>query len=680
MSWICVSARKLACGLAFVALPLAAQAASWTKLANLAPGGGGVMLQLTDGTVMIQRDATASWMRLTPDASGSYINGIWTANPISAMSTPRLYFASVLLTSGKLWVLGGEYSGAQLNGNWTPTGELYDPVANSWSPIAQFPNQPGCPAVTVTTKGNLSSGSNIITAIPSTTGFTVGKGVSGTGVPSGATISSVDSATQVHISANATASGTQVTLNFASVAQAACYGDVPAMLLPDGKVLAGSLVNRDVYVYDVATNGWTKKAAKFYNDSSDEETWVKLPDGRVLTYDIFKSIPAGTGYAEIYDPVADLWTPISPADGTANGVLPVLSSVALGYELGGGLRLQDGRVLFIGANGRTALYTPSTNTWAAGPDIIGKINGNSAAFGADDAPAAIMPNGHVLMVADAGPAAFSSSGNLTSGSNIITGIPSTALLSPDWGVTGTGIPSGAYITSVDSATQVHISANATATRSSALAWGGVFSPPTQIFDYDPSTGTIAPLSPAIPNANLNTNPAYITRLLVLPTGQVLFSDSSTQLWVYTPDGASLPAARPVINGVNYRGGGVFTLTGRQINGQSAGSSYGDDVASDQNYPIIRLVNAAGGVYYCRTSNWSSTAVGGGDTLQTVDFTLKPGTPAGNYSLILSGAGNASFPLFISISAAQAVAAQKLGDRLPQAPSSPVQPAPVASVR
>jgi hypothetical protein len=248
-----------------------------------------------------------------------------------------------------------------------------------------------------------------------------------------------------------------------------------------------------------------------------------------------------------------------------------------------------------------------------------------------------------------------------------------------WGVTGTGIPSGSYITSVDSATQVHISANATATRTSTLNWGGVFSLPTQLFDYNPATGTIAAVSPALPDANLTTASAYVTRLLVLPTGQVLFSDSSTQLWVYTPDGVSLPSARPVINDVTYRGGGVFTLTGKQINGQSAGSSYGDDVASDQNYPIIRLVSATGNVYYCRTSNWSSTAVGGGDTLQTVDFTLKGGTPAGNYSLILSGAGNASFPLFISISAAQAAAALKIDRSVSGPPGAAPQP-PLATVR
>ena len=34
--------------------------------------------------------------------------------------------------------------------------------------------------------------------------------------------------------------------------------------------------------------------------------------------------------------------------------------------------------------------------------------------------------------------------------------------------------------------------------------------------------------------------------------------------------------KPVINGVVYNGGGVFTLTGRRITGQNAGASYGDD--------------------------------------------------------------------------------------------------------
>ena len=71
------------------------------------------MLLLTDGTVMVQNgNDTKSWMRLTPDIKGNYAAGSWTL--LKSMSLARLYFASQVLPSGKVWVLGGEYSGPSL--------------------------------------------------------------------------------------------------------------------------------------------------------------------------------------------------------------------------------------------------------------------------------------------------------------------------------------------------------------------------------------------------------------------------------------------------------------------------------------------------------------------------------------------------------------------------------------
>jgi hypothetical protein len=116
--------------------PTRSAAASWTKLTNLAPQSAGMMMQLTDGTIMIQAGTSQFWMRLTPDSKGSYVNGIWTANPISPMSFTRLYFASQVLPDGRVWVLGGEYTGPYLDSNDAPSGEIWDPVANSWSAIA----------------------------------------------------------------------------------------------------------------------------------------------------------------------------------------------------------------------------------------------------------------------------------------------------------------------------------------------------------------------------------------------------------------------------------------------------------------------------------------------------------------------------------------------------------------
>jgi hypothetical protein len=49
---------------------------TWTALTNPAPDGTGTMLLLTDGTVMVQGyNPGNNWMRLTPDATGGYVNG-----------------------------------------------------------------------------------------------------------------------------------------------------------------------------------------------------------------------------------------------------------------------------------------------------------------------------------------------------------------------------------------------------------------------------------------------------------------------------------------------------------------------------------------------------------------------------------------------------------------------------
>lgn len=138
---------------------------------------------------------------------------------------------------------------------------------------------------------------------------------------------------------------------------------------------------------------------------------------------------------------------------------------------------------------------------------------------------------------------------------------------------------------------------------------GTFSPPTKFFDLDPGADTISPA--ASPISDPNSPSAYVTRMLILPTGQVLLSVGSHQLWVYTPHGAPPQRLKPSIESVKYNGGGLFTLTGQQLNGQDAGSGYGDDAESDENYPIVRLIDTAGHIFYARTTHWSTTGVATG---------------------------------------------------------------------
>ena len=664
----------LSCGLLALSATVYADgpSASWTPLANLVPGGGsvGTMILLTDGTVIAVSgfinsvDDSQHWFKLSPDAHGSYVNGHWTT--LAPMSMPRLYFTSNVLQDGRVWVLGGEYTGPYLEPNWAPSAEIYDPLKNSWSSAAAYPNEVGgCFEITVTSDVHLTKGSPVIAGIYSTDriqpGWIITTFTGGTpaGIPAGSTVVSVNSPTEVTMSAKATATGPAQAVVFDGV-PLACFGDDPSSLLSHHRILAGNLLNNSTFLYSIDTNSWTQAASKVYPDSSDEEGWATLSGGLLLNYDLDPSIAKGQGYAELYNPSLNLWTGISPADGTAKGDLPVLSSVALGFELGPVLRLQDGRALVIGANQHTALYTQSTNTWAAGPDTFGTLSNpfgsiDHALFGADDAPAALMPNGHVLFAADAGPNPVNGKGRTAAGSTIISHIHSTAGMQVLWSVVQANgnsnvIPPFTYITSIDSPHQIHISAAATGSAEElGLVFGGIFSNPTRLYDFNPQSGTSSPVSPPLSDLNLDADASYLSRMLVLPTGQVLFNDGvSNQLYIYTPKGSANPAYWPVIDKIKYDDG-VFTLTGRQLNGPSNGSAYGDDVQSNENYPIVRLQNSAGLVFYCRSRDWTSTGVGN-IPQESVRFTLNRAVVPGTYQLTVSAAGISSAPVQFTVTA------------------------------
>ena len=644
-----------------------ASAAGWTPLVNR-PSVNSIqlMILLTDGSVMVHTfDDGQTWVKLTPDAKGSYINGTWVT--LGKMITPRLYFASQVLQNGNVWLMGGEYTGPFFDPNWGPQAEIYNSLSNSWSEAANYPPQTGCGPVPVTSSVTLTAGSSAIDGIYSTYRVLPGWTVAGAGIPPNTTVVEVESPTSVTMSAKATASGPTV-VQFVGE-PTSCFGDDPSILVPGHKILAGNLLGPATYLYSIAENSFTPSGTKAYNDSSDEEGWAVLPNGQILNYDLFQSIATNTGYAETYAPATRAWTSISPADGTANGTLPVLSDPEVGFELGPILRLLDGRAIVIGANQHTALYTPSSNTWTPGPDMRADLTGPggtipNALFGADDAAAAILPNGHVFLTADAGPNPISLDARTEAGSASVR-VPSSAGLQSTWSVSqadgkNTTIPPGAVIYSVDSPTSITLGAfdssgnlvtiNAQKTRGNiGLVFGGVFSSPTQLFEFDPGAGTMTPV-PGPAGSILSLEAAYPTRMLVLPTGQLLLSDSSNQLYVYTADGSAPAALRPAISRVEYTDDGVFKLTGTQLNGQSAGAAYGDDDQMNENYPIVRLQDpATGNVYYCRTRNWSSVGVGGNQP-ETVEFTLASAVTPGSYELTVVGAGIASQAVQIQIAA------------------------------
>ncbi len=114
---------------------------TWTDVSGPLPfkNGPWAPQQLTDGTVLVQDFCTAQWYRLTPDKKGQYTDGTWSAIAPMPASYEPLFFATQILPNGQMIVNGGEYIGANNScsqASWSNQGALYDPVANSWTPVA----------------------------------------------------------------------------------------------------------------------------------------------------------------------------------------------------------------------------------------------------------------------------------------------------------------------------------------------------------------------------------------------------------------------------------------------------------------------------------------------------------------------------------------------------------------
>ena len=117
---------------AVCATPSGAQ--TLTKLNHLPPAGAGIGFLLTDGTVLFQGGNESDFYKLTPDITGSYVNGTWS----KAATLPAGYvpdaFSSAVLADGRVLIAGGEYNNNQFA--LTDLCAIYDPVTNKWMKLA----------------------------------------------------------------------------------------------------------------------------------------------------------------------------------------------------------------------------------------------------------------------------------------------------------------------------------------------------------------------------------------------------------------------------------------------------------------------------------------------------------------------------------------------------------------
>jgi len=277
-----------------------ASTGTWQKLTNQPPFQTDTALLLTDGTVMAHEYGNNNWWRLTPDNTGSYLNGTWSQLASMSSDYGQLYFASAVLADGRVIVEGGEYNFLQLVE--TNKGAIYDPVANTWTTV----NPP--------------------------TGWS-------------------------------------------------SIGDSPCIVLDDGTFMMGQNASKKQVLFNATTLTWTAIGTG-KADNYSEEGFCKLSGGKVLTVD------TGNGTnSELFNPATNQWS----TAGSTIVQLPDRGS----FEIGPTMQRPDGTVVAFGGTVHNSVYTPATGTWAATADFP---SGNDMA----DAPASLLPDGTVLVLASPG--------------------------------------------------------------------------------------------------------------------------------------------------------------------------------------------------------------------------------------------------------------------------------------
>lgn len=183
---------------------------------------------------------------------------------------------------------------------------------------------------------------------------------------------------------------------------------------------------------------------------------------------------------------------------------------------------------------------------------------------------------------------------------------------------------------------------------------------SEFFEWDGTTLTQVPGPPDEPG----DAPSYEGRMLVLPTGQVLYDDAyyvnnrdqDKNLFFYNPSGTYQAAWQPTVTSVSstlIAGSTGNLLQGTQLNGLSQGAVYGDDEQMASNFPLVRITNnETSHVFYCRAHDFSTMAVATGSQIVSTQFDLPSNIEAGPSTLVVVANGIPSAPVSIDVNASR----------------------------
>jgi hypothetical protein len=497
-----------------------------------------------------------------------------------------------------------------------------------------------------------------------------------------------------------------------------CNGGFPGaanpLLLTDGTVIVQDAGCQDWWrltpdnTGSYANGTWTEIASLPQGYSPLYHSSAVLPDGRVIImggeYNVVDGVfftPAWTAQGAIYDPIADVWTSVAPPP-FFTPVQIFAPPAPLAQTIGDAQSVVLANGIFMQADcctKQSALLNAKTLTWT--PTGSGKYDDN------DEEGWNLLPNGEVLTVDayvpfnfpynptgtnselynsrtgswhsagstivqlwdsglgcgelnaaaptptfELGPAVLRADGTVfyTGSNTCANGAGNTAIYDTNdrrW-YPGPVFPSVAGVTDINIADgPASWEPNDKVLMMASPEYG---SPPSFFFEWD---GRNLQQVPGPPNAP--SDGSYYGNMLVLPTGQILFTDFSGDIELYNPTitGKDLEFQRTiapvVINTPQLLAhGGSYQIEGIGFNGVTQGASYGDDVQAASNFPLVRITNLrTSHVFYSRTHDHSSMAVAS-DAIVSTRFDVPAVQEPGPSVLQVVANGIVSRPVFVWI--------------------------------
>ncbi len=123
-----------------------------------------------------------------------------------------------------------------------------------------------------------------------------------------------------------------------------------------------------------------------------------------------------------------------------------------------------------------------------------------------------------------------------------------------------------------------------------MASPGYSNPPSTFFEWDGHDLTTVPGPPNAPTEGSSNG-----NMLLLPTGQILFTDLTNDVEIYTPtrtqaDEENERHIAPVIFRAprEIKRGGSYEISGIRFNGVTQGAAFGDDEQMATNFPLVRI--------------------------------------------------------------------------------------------